>query len=103
MRHLAQARNPYPPIVVMDSGIALPAPRNDGCEIHAKAASCLVAECETRGSNPSSIALICSARYFELIRHCARLPAMNQRPACGVGIYMLCNSWPSPDPQIGPR
>ena len=51
---------------------------------------------------PSSIALICSARYFELIRHCARLPAMNQRPACAVRAYMLRNSWPSPNPQIGP-
>ena len=38
------------------------------------------------------IALICSARYFELMRHCARLPAMNHRPGCGVRVYMLRNS-----------
>jgi hypothetical protein len=29
MRHLAHARNPYSFIVVMDSGLALRAPRND--------------------------------------------------------------------------
>ena len=56
----------------------------------------------SRGSNPSSIALICSARYFELIRHCARLPAMNQRPGWPVRVYMLRSSWLSPNPQIGP-
>jgi hypothetical protein len=30
MRLLAQARNPLLPVVVMDSGLALRAPRNDG-------------------------------------------------------------------------
>src|SRR6185437_2217467 len=77
------------------------APRNDVYEIHAKATFGLAA-CPTRGSNPCSIALICNARYFELIRHCARLPAMNHRPGCGVRVYMLRNSCPSPNPQIGP-
>src|SRR6266403_2121456 len=59
-------------------------------------------ESAIRGISPSSIALTCSARNFELIRHCARLPAMNQRPGWVVRVYMLRNSWPSPNPQIGP-
>jgi hypothetical protein len=29
---------------------------------------------------PISEALICNARYFEYIRHWAKLPAINQRP-----------------------
>src|SRR5450631_735683 len=41
----------------------------------------------SRGNNPSSTALICSARYFELIRHCGRPPAMNQRPGWPVRVY----------------
>src|SRR3954447_25723546 len=56
----------------------------------------------SRPRTPSSIALIWSARYFELIRHCARLPAMNQRPGCPVRTYILRSSRPSPKPQIGP-
>src|ERR1700676_3711488 len=88
------------PIVIVDSGLALRAPRNDVSAIHAKAAS--VSAPATRGSKPASMALICNARYFELIRHCARLPAMNQRPGCSVRVYMLRSSWLSPNPQIGP-
>src|ERR1700676_5678205 len=38
-------------------------------------------------NNPSSTALICSARYFELMRHCAKPPAMNQRPGWPVRVY----------------
>ena len=34
---------------------------------------------------PSSTAFICIARYFEKIRTCARPPAVNQSPGCGVG------------------
>src|SRR5262249_9056810 len=51
---------------------------------------------------PISEALICNARYFEYIRHWAKLPAINQRPGCGVRVYILRNSSPSPNPQIGP-
>src|SRR6267154_627160 len=69
--------------------------------IHASAASGSAA-CATRGSNPSSTALICNARYFELMRHWARPPAMNHRPGWRVRVYMLRNSWLSPNPQIGP-
>ena len=45
-----------------------------------------------RGNSPSSIALICSARCFEPIRHCARPPAMNHRPGWPVRVYMLRSS-----------
>src|SRR5258706_9318088 len=74
-----------------DSGSRLPAPRKDIYGIHAKAASGIAAR-GTRGKSSSSIALICSARYLELIRHCARLPAMNHSPGCAVRVYMLRSS-----------
>src|SRR6266403_5514410 len=70
-----------------DSGSRLPAPRKGIYGIHAKAASGIAAR-GTRGKSSSSIALICSARYLELIRHCARLPAMNHNPGCAVRLYM---------------
>src|SRR5882672_1044701 len=36
------------------------------------------------------------------MRHCAKLPAMNHRPGCGVRWNMLRSSWPSPKPHTGP-
>src|ERR1700737_2730210 len=59
------------------------APRNDVSAIHAKAAPGLAARA-TRGSNPSSIVLICSAGYFALIpapRQAAGRKAAMTRPA----------------------
>src|SRR3954453_16337954 len=53
-------------------------------------------------SFPSSIALICKARYFELMRHWARPPAMNHRPSCAVRLNMLLSSPSAPMPQTGP-
>src|SRR5262249_12248205 len=34
------------------------------------------------------------------MRHCAKLPAMNQRPGCAVRVHMLRHSCPSPNPPI---
>ena len=56
----------------------------------------------TYRSSPSSSALICRARYREKIRHCARLPAVNQRPGCAVRRHMLRSSPPSSKPHTGP-
>ena len=44
---------------------------------------------QSGSSFPSSIALICRARYFELMRHTPKPPAMNHRPCCGVRLNML--------------
>lgn len=46
----------------------------------------------SRGINPSSQALICNARYLELMRHWAKLPSMNHNPGWPVLQYMLRNS-----------